>query len=242
MTYAFYRLDAGGAFACRLAVACAVLALALPSAIYANSIVGTPIDWEGVLPTAPWAAQGDDATVAENDAGEDDYLEITFAATSDSSGPTWDEVASGAASDLFAGTWTTAYWIEFEFWAQSVNPGALQIRWAGTASEHTWGNTITPTASVGSWGSLRTDPFSDLEAWRLEDGLTAGDLLADLESIDWIGVYIFRDGTDLEVYGVDDFQLMVPEPAEYVMLAMALVTAVLAMRGRKLLPVSVRLA
>ncbi|MBT3193667.1 MAG: PEP-CTERM sorting domain-containing protein [Verrucomicrobia bacterium] len=223
---------------------CTALALALPVSALANAIVGTPIDWDANPPTAAWAAQGDPAaaTVSENDSGADDFLQISFADISMDPGATWDETASGAASDLFAGTWDTGYWVEFDFWAESVVPASLQIRWADSDAEdgRYWANTITPGGT--GWSSLRTDPFSDLASWRTSPFVDAADLLEDLESIDWIGVYIFRDGTDAEVYGVDDMGLMVPEPAEYLMLAAALATALLVVRRQRLGAVSVQVA
>jgi hypothetical protein len=239
MTYWSHRTYALGRAACSLLLGSALVGSVMPRSAQANAIVGSPIDWDGSGPTVAWAAQGDPvaATVSENDAGADDFLQISFADISATPGPGahWHETVSGARSDLFTGTWITDYWIEFDFWAQDVLPDTLQIRWADSDSERIWANTLTPSG-VGSWSTLRTDSFSNLEAWRMSPFATAGELLADLNSIDWIGVYMFRDGTDAELYGVDDFKLMVPEPEEYLMLAAALVTALLVMRRQKRIP------
>jgi len=115
-----------------------------------------------------------------------------------------------------------------------VVPDTLQIRWHGTEHDNIYANTIdTSGVGIDSWGTLRSDTFSDVDDWRLDPFVTQSEFLTDLDSIDWIGIYIFRDGTDAEVYGVDDFKLMVPEPAEYLLLFAALGTALVAMRSRK---------
>jgi len=192
-------------------------------------------DWD----TAPsgvgnWASQDGNATVIENTVS-DHYLEISFLGGIDPGpGGQWYDTISTPSDDLFAGTWTTDYWIEFDFWADDVIPDTLQIRWGENDSGRTWGNTIdTASLSVDSWGTLRTDTFSDFDDWKIDPFATSEQFLTDLGSIDWIGVYIFRDGTDAELYGVDDFKLMVPEPAEYLLLFAALGTALVAIRRKK---------
>jgi len=224
-----------------IAAVCSV-ALVLPSVLLADAIVGDPIDWDAYSPSVAWAPIGSSATAVENDSGADDYLEITFPGGIDPGpGAHWYETIKGPSDDLFALTWEQDYWIEFDFWANDVVPDTLQVRWGADGSGRTWGNTVSPSG-VGSWGTLKTDTFSSYENWKLSPLVDQDDFLADLGSVDWIGVYIFRDGTDEEIYGVDDFKLMVPEPEEYLMLAAALLTAFLVMRRQKMLPEFVRAA
>jgi hypothetical protein len=241
MTNKSYKVYADKA-ARMLCLGWAVLLLAFPSAARANAIIGDPVDWDDNEPSEAWAALGSSATVIENTAGADDFLQITFPGGIDPGpGPQWYETVTGPSVDLFALTWETDYWVEFDFWADSVLPDTLQVRWGADGSGRTWANDVTPSG-VGSWQTLKTDTFSSFENWKLSPLVDQDDFLADLGSIDWIGVYIFRDGTDEEIYGVDDFKLMVPEPAEYLMLAAALLTAFLVMRRQKLLPVPVKIA
>jgi hypothetical protein len=56
--------------------------------------------------------------------------------------------------------------------------------------------------------------------------------LSDLSSIEWIGIYIERTGAGAQDYGLDNFNLMVPEPSEYAMLAAALMGAWIFLRRR----------
>lgn len=230
-----------------IAAACAV-AFLLPSALLADSIVGDRVDWDTYGPSEAWSAIGtsldpDVPAVSTGSGGDGNWLKITFPDISASPGPGahWYETVRGPSDDLFALTWETDHWIEFDFWADSTLPGTLQVRWGDDDSGRTWGNTVSPS-SIGGWGSLKTDTFSSFENWKLSPLVDQDDFLADLGSVDWIGVYIFRDGTDEEIYGVDDFKLMVPEPEEYLMLAAALLTAFLVMRRQKMLPDFARVA
>jgi hypothetical protein len=213
-------------------------ALLLTLTAQADTIVGTPIDWEFNVPDPAWGPIVDDATVAivTDDSGGNstDWLKITLANNK-------TDTVKGDSTDLFTGTWQPNYWVEFDFWAAGNNaPATLEVRWADAAGDRIWGNTIE-SAAVGAvgWNTLRSDPFAfSASNWDLKSGGggTAADFLADLNAIDWIGVSISTDGVDSGVYGVDDFKLMVPEPAEYLMLAAALITALLVMRHQKCLP------
>jgi hypothetical protein len=213
MAFESYRFNVGGKLACRLGGVFAVLALSLPLAAQADTIVGDPVDWDANEPSTAWTALGTSAIVAENAAGANDFLQISFPGGIDpGAGLQWYETAQGPSADLFAGDWT-GYSIEFDFWADSTLPDTLQIRWGADGTGRTWANDVTPSG-VGSWDTLRTDTLSSVDDWRLDAFVDQDEFLADLGAIDWIGVYIFRDGTDAEIYGVDDFSLMVPEPEE----------------------------
>jgi hypothetical protein len=249
MTCKTYRTPVGGIFACRVGAVCAVLVLAIASCVHAESIIGDPIDWDANAPSNAWDTLGSAATAVETTEGgnDTDWLKISFpGGISEDPGSHWNETAKGDASDLFSGTWDTDYWIEFDFWAEDVLPTTLQIRWSGTAHEKTWVNTITPTAGIGVSETLSSASFGSVSDWNFLPFDTQEEFVADLESIDWIGVYIFRGGTDAEAYGVDNFKLMenllmVPEPAEYMMLAAALITAFLVMRRQKHPPAPLQL-
>jgi hypothetical protein len=201
----------------------------------ANTIVGDPADWDtnpadGV---GTWVRLGTAATVGEDTftTPGDHFLTIDF------SGAEADTVR-GDAVTLFTGTWQTEYWIEFDFWA-SETPAALEVRWADNdGAGRVWHNTVSP-GGAGSWNTLRTDSFSDYTNWKDAEGWSQENFLNDLDSIDWIGVYISHADADGGSYGVDDFQLMVPEPSEYAMLAAALMTAVFVMRRKRLNPIIV---
>ncbi len=223
----------GNAIRVLVVVLSAVASLLLAvSSVHANSMLGlhdcdvTPDEGVG-----NWAAQGSGATVGENTEEANHWLEITFAAGDPGPGGSWYETISTPATDLFSGTWETGHWIEFDFWSETVEPNTLQVQWHGTANDEIWAFTLEPSG-IGGWDHLSA-PLRDWEDWATNPYVDENDYLADLNSIDWIGVYIFRDGTDEEVYGLDDFSLHVPEPEEYLMLVAALATAFFALRRRR---------
>lgn len=206
-------------------VLAALVLSALASA--ASTIVGI-VDWDANPPSAPWAVlDGEPAAVSVEDTGGNSWLRIPLAADRE------DDLVTvgGSASDLLAGVWDASSWIEFDFWAQDVLPNELQVRWHGTASNLVWGATLQPQVVVG-WQTLRAPSFMDWTAWDLGSSGTEIAFLADLASIDWIGVMISSDSENEAVYGVDDFKLMVPEPAEALLVAAALGVALLALRRR----------
>lgn len=160
------------------------------------------------------------------------YLRIEFPALGGSSpGEDWYDLVSVPSSHLFAGDWDQNMTVEFDFFAENVAPAGLEVR-MGVNDGRTWGYDLdTSSVTVGEWGSFDA-PLASWEDWALEPFLSEGDYLADLENIDWIGVYIFRDGTGAENYGLDDFRLTIPEPHEYAMLSVTLFVIAISLRRR----------
>lgn len=233
MAYRHQRPFGSSIKSCLGAVALCLF-VAMPVLVSADVIVAIH-DWDTTPDPNTWGPDGASASVAVANDG-DDFLQISFPGGIDPGpGDQWYETISTPSADLLAGGWITDYWIEFDFWADDVVPDTLQIRWGNDdVGGNTWGNTIdTSGIGIDSWGTLRTDTFSDFSDWQLAPFVDQADFLADLDSIDWIGVYIERAGTDAEVYGIDDFKLMVPEPAEYLLLFAALGTALVAIRRKK---------
>lgn len=141
------------------------------------------------------------------------------------------------ANGLFTGNWDTDMSIQFDFWAENSTPEEIRIEWGSTAGSGTaWGNTVFAAGDsmgLGTWTTLTTANFMDYMNWDFQGTGNQSDFLSDLESIDWIGVYIFRGSSDADTYGLDNFQLMVPEPAESLLLFTALVTTGLGWRKRR---------
>lgn len=207
--------------------------LASVVSVSASSIVGI-IDWDPP-PATDWTP--DDAAVTlsttSGSGGDGQWLRIDF-----EDGDPADVRGSGSASDLFAGTWHSDYWVEFDFWADNTLPTSLQVRWANSDSNNIWGQTVTPSGGPGTWQTLRTTSLGDDVNWDIGLG-DRNDYLVDLSSIDWIGVYIDRGTTSgADSYGVDDYSLMVPEPAEIMMLAAAFGVGLLVWRRMRLVPVN----
>ncbi len=218
-----------------LAVAAALVMLC-GAAAQAGIILGVQ-DWD-ITPAeglGNWTTAGTAATLSENTTDPNNHwLQISFPAAVDPEpGPHWDETVRVPAADLFVGTWDTSMWISFDFWAESSVPETLQVRWAATDSDFEWGYSLSGV-SIGSWTRF-TAPLSDWESWKLDPFANVDAYLNDLETINWIGVAIERSGSlDAEVYGLDDFALMVPEPAEIALLLAAVMAVGLTVLKRRL--------
>lgn len=201
----------------------------------AASIVGS-FDWDTADDRQGWTSDEDWVTLSNPGTGGVDggYLNIHL---HDAAGlpPDWFALAKVDASRLFAGTWQSSMWVEFDFWANDVQPGAVQVRWAGESGKE-WSNTVfdsgTSAMRTQTWSRLTSARFESYEDWGYGSGLQE-QFASDLASIDWIGVYIWRNSSEAQDYGLDNFNLMVPEPAEWVLILAAVAATALAVRNRR---------
>lgn len=182
------------------------------------------VDWDTY--TAGWTNEYGDHTwtslnVQTNGGNPDGWMEITFPATTSSEllEDEWYDVVHMSASNLFAGPWNPGLTIEFDFWASNTAPHALQVQWKSVGNPNIWSYVLAPPAA-DTWTVMRA-PLSDWQDWQYT-GATEDQFLADLSTIDWVGVYIWRESAEEERYGLDNVRLQVPEPAEWIMLAAAL--------------------
>jgi len=210
------------------AVACALLATT-PASAY---VLGQ-FDWDGAS-VQGWDRDHDtwpDLSVQPGGVSGG-YLQIQFPSLAEGApGEDWYDLVSAPSAYLFAGDWNQNMTIEFDFFAEDTAPAGLAVRW-GVEDGRTWSADLDTDGIVaGEWTSFDAS-LANWEDWILEPFVTEGDFLADLENIDWIGVYIFRDGTDEQTYGLDNFRLTIPEPHEYAMLALTLVVMGVAFRRR----------
>lgn len=214
------------AVAGRLLYVLAVCIFAFPLCSMAGVILGE-MDWDS-------GAEGWSSSYTTLDDGvSQDWLAITFPTTvePESGQDEWSDVIYVQAEDLFAGTWTTDSFIEFDFWAEDETPGALQVQWSSDTNSEVWAMVITPPSSTQEWTTYELS-LSDWEDW-MYPGSTEDQYLSDLSTVDWIGIYIYRDGPDEQTYGLDNFKLTIPEPAEIFMLASAFIASAMSMRKKK---------
>jgi hypothetical protein len=197
-----------------------------PSRAQAYPILGQE-DWDPVSSASAWTNLYGWTTLATPSAGgyTGGWLQVTFPYTeSPESGMKtgWYDVVYMKATNLFAGSWNTNMWVQFDFWASNKSPGAVQVQWQSTnVGDDIWGAAVG-TPGTGTWTTLSAS-FMNWSNW-MYDGATEAEYLSDLASIDWIGVYIYRNTADEQIYGIDNFMLMIPEPAECLLLALALMT------------------
>jgi hypothetical protein len=203
----------------------------------ASMILGQS-DWDSGA--EPWTEEtGYDYATIDTD-GTPAWLLVTFPANPGS--PPEDlEIVQTAATTLFAGSWAQNpagdFWVEFDFMAEDVVPDEVAVYWSGNGNM--WGYTVfdanTDTMTLDSWVHFETIGLSSnvYGLWSLSPFVNEDDFLADLQSIDWIGVYIDRGDTVVENYRIDNFQLWVPEPAELAFLGFAVVSTAASLRRRR---------
>jgi len=203
-----------------------VACLLAPASCLAAAILGAD-DWDSG--SEGWTNEFD-VVVLDNPAtggNTGGWLRITFDASADPLDA--DEAVHVSASDLFAGAWNTNHWIEFDFFASNTIPDHLQIWW-GTTNDHIWMSDDLSFSGTGAWFTV-TGPTFQAGNWNPDEFWY--DYETDFGAIDWIGIYIWRGSTDEEIYGIDNFRLMIPEPAEIFLLAAALVTSVASTRRKR---------
>lgn len=179
-----------------------------------------------------WTAENDWVDLTRPaDGGVDNtgYLRLSFQATGTTPPNEWYDIVRVNAKTLFAGSWDERMWVEFSFFSEDVTPNALRVVFEG-AREDLWSFSGLTPLGTGTWNRYAT-PFSYESGWS-SPGQNEADFLDALQSIEWIGVYVQRTGEGAQNYGLDDFNLMIPEPEEYAMAAGGLLICLLALRNR----------
>jgi len=174
-----------------------------------------------------WTNEYGSTALTRQDAGGNPagWLQIAFAPISPDTPPgtNWYDLVYMPASNLFAGAWSTQMWVQFDFWASNQVPNQVALRWQSFSNSYIWSHGFS-VVSTQSWITLSTS-LMDWEDWVLGPGASEDMFLADLSSINWIGIYIERTGSGPQIYGLDNFSLVVPEPSEWAMLAAAALSA-----------------
>lgn len=147
----------------------------------------------------------------------------------------WEEIIYTDANDFFAGNWTPGMCVGFDFWASNALPQNVQLQF-GSTNGNVWSYDVTSLITqTQSWQTIEVSlAFSD--AWGPLPGFDDDEeqFLADLAAIDWIGIYIFREDAGVEIYGLDNFRLLVPEPGQLALLSSVLLGAFFNRRRRRL--------
>ena len=206
----------------------------LGPAVYADVIAETLWDDAGEnFENWDWTGETYVGFTDQDSGGADGgYLQINFA---DRGVGEAETVVYTDASTLFAGDWTDELWVEFDFWSEDSAPDYLELRFQSSeAGSEMWSYLLTPPSPAAGWSAFSAAfAWSDWDHGEFGGGGTESDFLNDLESIDWIGIYIHDGSTDAYDYGLDNFQLMVPEPAEYALAFSALAVTWLSVRKKR---------
>ncbi len=200
-----------------------LLAVLITGTASADSAWGTH-DWDPYPGAGGWTSRYGWVEITEPTSGGNTggWLSITFTNTDITPDGSWQDIIQTPATSLFAGTYSISNWFEFDFYASNVLPNALQVRWSSSTNSYIWGAPISGPSTTGIWERLQSPSLLDWDDWDIDPFGTEEQFLADLNSIEWVGLYIDRNTATEQLYGVDNFSLMIPEPAELIMLAFAL--------------------
>ncbi|MCE9613418.1 MAG: hypothetical protein K8T26_04025 [Lentisphaerae bacterium] len=146
----------------------------------------------------------------------------------------WEDIVYVNKEDFFAGNFTPNMSVGLDFYASNALPQNVQLQF-GSTNGNVWGYDITPRVTQTQTWNSATVSLAYGNAWGPLPGYddTEEQFLADLAAVDWIGVYIFREDAGEEVYGLDNFRLLVPEPGQLAMLSAVLLAARLPWRRRR---------
>ncbi|MDA0991353.1 MAG: hypothetical protein O3A51_11460 [Verrucomicrobia bacterium] len=185
-----------------------------------------------------WTQEFNDVnlTVQPADGNPNGWLSIAFPETSapEILEEEWFDIIRVDSDRLFAGNWDPHFFIRFDFFASNQLPQDLQLQFHST-NNNVWGYNVTDQVTqTQTWTTVEVSlGFS--AGWGPLPGFddTEEQFLADLSAIDWIGIYIFREDSSVEVYGIDNFRLLVPEPEEFAMLAAVFLAFAWSQRRRR---------
>jgi len=207
------------------------------SDLYATVILGE-IDWNTPETSSTFSSLNGSTVVDYPSTGGNPsgggWMRVEFPETTSEPGTNWYDVLSVPATNLFTGSWTTQMWVQFDFWESNLVAGAVQIRWKSTINSSVWRAPLTIPSALNTWTTV-AQSFDNWQSWQYP-GATEAQYLADLQNIDWVGVYIYRNTTDEQIYGIDNFRLMIPEPTELFLLLSAVVASGLSARRRRKYP------
>lgn len=146
-------------------------------------------------------------------------------------------------------------WYSADGWAQVANPasggvgdsGWMSTTWTNLAglsgepdpSAEWWSNLFLTDATNLFTGTWSTNMFFSLDFWASNNApeavqiWTTANLVDDLANIDWVGIQIWRGDMASDTYGLDDFNLMIPEPAEIILLLFAGASSFMSLRRKR---------
>lgn len=204
----------------RYAAATAIFILALVTRVRAVPVLESPEQWE--IDESGWVKQdqvGANVDVSQEILSGNGYLNVNINA---SAFPASVNVVanSSASGGRFYGDYTPVQLVQFRFYAEDTLPNNIALYFYA-ASGRTWQYNLSDPLNTGVWTTCKV-PFGSRyvvegTGWHgPPPGYISDDFLADTVNFnmgDWIGIHIDRALTAAaEDYGLDDFELTIPEP------------------------------
>ncbi|MBN1674573.1 MAG: hypothetical protein JXR37_26235, partial [Kiritimatiellae bacterium] len=138
-----------------------------------------------------------------------DYLQIRFAAQGV---PQFEDGIACADTNASAGNFVGCYsqvvtHVTFDFVAETVLPSTFRVYFYSAFSGYTWHADLGAPDTTGVWTNYSVPfDFGEVE-WTHGPMSTEEEFLDDLQNVEWIGLYLSRNGTLEQNYGVDNFAL-----------------------------------
>lgn len=152
-----------------------------------------------------------------------------------------DDDASNAFGGNFAGNedyylpGEGRYDVSFDFYANDYVPSQLEIYFSSDTTGREWRRVIdTSSLSLNSWTTYTIAMTYDT-GWTAGPGLGWGDFVADLQDVDTIGIWVYRNTSlDAQAFGLDNWEVnfVIPEPETYAAIAVALLSLALVYRKK----------
>ena len=172
---------------------CALLLALTP--LYAQTPVDHIYTWDNEAELDGWTHGS--ALVELSNPG--DYLNMTFRKQTI---PYC--VTDIAWTDVEPDTLTTN--ISLRFKPVTIQPSAMRLYLHSRDSGNMWYITL-PTPNKGEWTDIAV-PIKFSEGWIMGASNSEQQFQLDIQSVDWVGIYVRRHGTpDAQSYNIDDFRI-----------------------------------
>jgi hypothetical protein len=214
-----------------------VLLMMVGVAAWGTPVIDQPITWTNPPGgTEGWATQSVvGASPSVTNPGAPGYLQITFPSQG-APLPGSAEIVSSqpGVTGSYGGSFGEFYTVSFDFMCATSTPSEWGVYFYSSTSGNTWMYTdLNYTETPGDWQTFELS--LEGTGWHLaDDSYDAAQFDADLTDVDWIGIYISRDGEeDAEIYGLDNWVLhfQIPEPGTIPLLSAVLLSLCMTFRG-----------
>lgn len=207
----------------------------LVSGAAAVPTLDTPETWSNAGNEEGWVEEtvdGIGSSISQTSGfNSEDALVVTFAAQG-FPGAESSRIAAGAgaSSGVFVGDYSDMSVdtsIRFQLYAEDAQPSDLAVYFESdqSGSVRRWMLSFSSSLpAVGVWTTFAA-LLQHSAGWDAPGSPGSAAFTADLADVDEMGIYIARGGsTAQQDFGLDDFELIIPEPHTWALLGVALVS------------------
>lgn len=148
----------------------------------------------------------------------------------------WVDVFSKDAVNMFAVTFDEGMWPSMSLWASNNAYEATMSQWSTEGSNLVWKHSVFDVSAHDMESQVLTSSRADYLLNKTDLSmafLTEQHLIDELTSVDWVGIRIWRGEMSSDRYGIDSSHLMIPEPAEIILLLFAGISSFMTLRRKR---------